>query len=194
MTADLLALLDSDPAAGILAAACRECARDGVKLRRGLCGACYARWLYRQPASLRRSDSERFAGSIKKTPGGCWIWTGARTTKGYGQFRHEGVRVLAHRYSYEIHVGPIPEGLTLDHLCRNHPCVNPAHLEPVTMAENLARGTSPTAINGAKTHCIRRHPFDEANTWIEGNGRRHCRTCARNRYRRKAGLPIEESA
>lgn len=114
---------------------------------------------------------------------GCWLWTGDANNVGYGKVRRNGKAHRAHRYAYEQLVGPIPEGLTLDHLCRVRLCVNPAHLEPVTLRENVMRGTSVTAINAKKTHCPRGHEYDRIYA-----GHRKCQTCDTIRlrnYRRK---------
>ena len=101
----------------------------------------------------------RFAEKIQ-IEGECWVWTAWRIKNGYGRIQLTSRKpALAHRAVYEILVGPIPEGLTLDHLCRNRACVNPSHLEPVTMRENALRGIGPTAINARKTHCPKGHPF-----------------------------------
>lgn len=107
---------------------------------------------------------------------GCWLWTGARDTGGYGIFTHLGANCGAHRWGYQHHVGAVPAGLVLDHLCRVRHCVNPAHLEPVTSQENTLRGETLAAANLAKTHCPQGHPYDEANTQWYG-GRRYCRGC-----------------
>jgi hypothetical protein len=93
--------------------------------------------------------------------------------------------VCAHRFAYELFVDEIPDGLTLDHLCRNPRCVNPGHLEPVTQRENTLRGISPVAVNAAKTHCKHGHLLDEANTYMTNAGSRQCRTCNRLRMRRR---------
>ena len=131
---------------------------------------------------------ERFWGWVDKTPT-CWIWTGAGANSqrggqwGYGRFQPElgsPKKVQAHRFAYEALVGPIPEGLHLDHLCRNRKCVNPEHLEPVTCQENRLRGEGFNAENAAKTHCPEGHPYSGENVAIRG-GRRHCRECQRQR-------------
>lgn len=118
---------------------------------------------------------------------GCRIWTGAKNDKGYGLINVNGVRVYTHRLAYELFVGPIPDGLVIDHLCRNPPCCNPSHLEPVTGAENTRRGEP-----AQRTHCPQGHPYDEANTrWrkkIDKKSRRpvlarDCRQCDRERGR-----------
>jgi len=112
--------------------------------------------------------------------GGCWLWTAGKDRAGYGVFRDESSRqVGAHRWAYLHLVGPVPGGLELDHLCRNPPCCNPAHLEPVTPRENKMRGIGASAVNAAKTHCIHGHEFTPANTYVTPEGHRSCRTCHR---------------
>lgn len=112
----------------------------------------------------------------------CWQWTAYVHPEGYGRFR-VGQRVLqAHRWSYEYLVGPIPEGLEIDHLCRNRACVRPDHLEPVTTEENIRRGEL-YLVSGAKTHCPQRHEYTPENTYVRPNGSRQCRTCKREQLR-----------
>lgn len=108
---------------------------------------------------------DRFWTKVKKMDGGCWLWTGA-ISNGYGEIRRSGKRkkVLAHRWAYESLVGPVPNGLCLDHLCRVRNCVNPSHLEAVTLGENTLRGVGLSAINRNKTHCSKGHPFSKDNT------------------------------
>lgn len=128
--------------------------------------------------------------------GPCWIWTGTLYNKNakhgsYGRVAVPNYKgVGAHCFAYEITVGPIPDGLEIDHLCRVRSCVNPSHLEAVTRRTNLLRGKSPIALNAQKTHCVRGHSFDESNTYIRQDGRRAggrcCRACIRERARIKA--------
>jgi hypothetical protein len=128
-------------------------------------------------------DSEesinRFFEKVEKKSDGCWLWLGASDKQGYGKVRREGKTLLAHRMSFQLTHGEIPDDLQLDHLCRVTSCVNPEHLEPVSQAENFRRGESGEA-NRAKTHCAQGHPFNEENTYINPvSGWRACRTCRR---------------
>lgn len=102
----------------------------------------------------------RFWSKVVVDATGCWLWA-ANTSMGYGQIIHDGRQVGAHRVAYEVLVGPIPEGLHIDHLCRVRHCVNPGHLEPVTQKENNRRALLHVA---AKTHCKRGHEFTPENT------------------------------
>lgn len=122
---------------------------------------------------------ERFWSKVSVNETGCWVWT-AKVRHGYGQFslkvNGRELSPRAHRHSYAVLVGPIPEGLHLDHLCRVRSCVNPAHLEAVTQAENNRRAAA------ARTHCPAGHPFSEPNIYFSKRGRQ-CRTCRRDRNR-----------
>jgi hypothetical protein len=129
------------------------------------------------------TDADRIARFWQKVDkssdaNGCWLWT-AHKCRGYGTFGWNGSTKQAHRVAYELTIGPIPAGLTIDHLCRNRSCVNPAHLEPVTMKVNVLRGNAVTAINARKTHCIHGHPYDDSNTRRRPmSSHRSCKTCA----------------
>lgn len=145
---------------------------------------------------LNADEMVRFWSKVEPGRGDeeCWPWESATNRGGYGIVslggRQGGMR-LAHRVAYELEVGAIPEGLELDHLCRNVLCVNPFHLEPVTHVENILRGAGVAAQHAARTHCPKGHAYDERNTWIQirrnGQRCRVCKTCARernNRWRR----------
>jgi hypothetical protein len=147
----------------------------------------------------RQVELDRFWARVDKSgPNGCWLWLGNTDTPGYGRcnYLHDGKRVrLAHRLAYLLTVGPIPDGLELDHLCRVHGCVNPAHLEPVTHAENVRRAVMATGERsrmGRRSHCDAGHPFDESNTIKRGpDGRwRRCLTCERARWRLNYDKPL----
>ena len=127
----------------------------------------------------RTSADRRFdAKWIPEPNTGCWLWTATGNGNGYGQFWSEKRMVYAHRHAYERWVGPIPDGLQIDHLCRVRCCVNPNHLDPVTCRENLLRGETFNAENAAKTHCVHGHEFTPENTYISPcDGCRRCRNC-----------------
>lgn len=118
--------------------------------------------------------------------GPCWLWTGAKTTAGYGEF-WDGKGIYAHHFL----LGRPSAGTEYDHLCRNHGCVRPSHLEAVSHTINILRGTSPSAFHAVKTHCPQGHPYDEKNTYHAKRGGRMCRSCNRLRsnqnYARKMG-------
>jgi HNH endonuclease len=146
---------------------------------------------------MANNVAERFWAKVdRRGPDDCWPWLACRNPRGYGWFglAHRK-NVKAHRYAYELLVRQIPPGLTLDHLCRNPSCVNPAHLEPVTVKENVLRGDGRTAINARKTHCPAGHAYDVANTYVDRHGSRECRACHRRKEaERVTRLKTEEVA
>lgn len=105
--------------------------------------------------------------------GDCWEWTASRNAGGYGQFWLAGTVTLAHRLAYELLVGPIPDGLEIDHLCRNRGCVKPSHLQPVSHTENVRRG----AITNSDTCRNGLHPWTKENIYVKPNGEKVCRPC-----------------
>jgi len=125
---------------------------------------------------------ERFFAKVDKTDT-CWNWTAYLNEDGYSKFRLNGKHRFGHRVAYEWFVVPIPDGLTIDHLCRNRKCVNPSHLEVVTHKENVLRGTAPSAQHAVKTHCPRGHEYNEENTFFKtGSKGRGCRQCRLDKY------------
>lgn len=179
---------------------------------RGWCNLHYRRWLRTGDplkAAWERGNREANFWSKVQRRGAeqCWMWKGFVGPEGYGRFGDSG-STLAHRVAYELTIGPIPDGLQLDHTCHTHHdscpggrscrhrrCVNPAHLEPVTLAENASRiSTTIRARRSAQskraiTHCPRGHAYDEANTYVDKRGCRNCRTCARERSAAAAKTP-----
>ncbi len=143
---------------------------------------------------------ERFMAKVDKTDD-CWLWTGPLDRYGYGKFSLNGRTLIAHRWGYAELAGPIPEGLTLDHVCHSRVadecaslpdvcehrrCVNPEHLEPVTNVENIKRGSKGPGGGGRPwPTCKRGHQWTSENTIVESDGGRRCRTCRRE-YQRKA--------
>lgn len=148
---------------------------DSPVRARGWCSKHHSRWLRNGRLDLE-THAERFWAKVDKTaPGGCWAWTGGRNDDGYGiAVVAKETQRNAHRVAYEWLVGPVPEGLVLDHLCRVRHCVNPEHLEPVTQQENVQRYTRTI------TACRQGHEFTPENTRTYG-GKRQCRTCANAR-------------
>lgn len=141
----------------------------------GWCLMHYKRWKRLGRLDLP-SPMERFMHKVQHNPdSGCWDWIGGKS-RGYGHFGTGGWQGGAHRWVYEQLRGPIPDGLHLDHLCRNRACVNPDHLEPVTNHENMLRGNTFQGINVRKTHCDHGHEFTPENTYHRPD-RPHCRDC-----------------
>ena len=149
---------------------------------KGLCNKHYLRM--RTHGTLISLAERLFWQYIeKKDQLGCWPWSGPTREGRYGVI---GQR-YAHRFAYELLVGPIPRDLEIDHLCRNRLCVNPDHLEPVTHRENILRGISLPARRARQNHCKNGHAFTTENTYFRDNGNRTCRTChcAKQRDRKK---------
>lgn len=123
-------------------------------------------------------------------PNGCWLWTGALFRNGYGEVHFEKKQRLAHRVVYQLIVGPIPDDLQIDHLCRVRSCVNPSHMELVTQEVNIQRGLTGDH-QRRKTHCPKGHPYDEANTYIYPSGRRagwrECKICRTSNMKNRPG-------
>jgi hypothetical protein len=126
----------------------------------------------------------RFMSKVEKTKS-CWIWLGSHVTKEeYGRFWLQGKTVNAHRASWILFKGMIPEDKQIDHLCRNRRCVNPDHLEVVEQKENILRGESLSAKRARQTHCVHGHELSGPNLYIRHGGGRRCRKCARLRMRK----------
>lgn len=171
---------------------CISCGAAKIQAR-GRCSSCYRRahragefvagW---QPLSVR---IENYTVDPET---GCWDWHGGKSDRGYGSISLDGRSHQAHRVSYELYVGPIPDGLQIDHLCRNRGCINPAHLEPVTCRENVRRGEGPSAVNATRTHCKHGHPLSGDNLRISRNGKRRCRACARISTARRRAVVVAD--
>lgn len=132
---------------------------------------------------MARATWEEIDARIERLPSGCWLWHGARCGPAGREYGKIGDRYI-HRVMYERHVGPIPPGLDLDHLCRVRLCVNPAHLEPVTRGENIRRGALGDVIRAraAKvTHCPRGHAYTPDNLLKRKKNERACKACHREK-------------
>ena len=143
----------------------------------------------------RASPVERFWPKVDKDshPGGCWVWTAAITSHGYGNFWSGERFVKAHRFSYQLSVGSLAPDDVLDHLCRNRACVNPTHLDVVTHKVNNLRGLSPAADNARKMRCPAGHAYDYVRRTPHGEGR-DCKTCKRDalrRFRERRRRPVD---
>lgn len=124
------------------------------------------------------------AGSVRDEDTGCLIWMRSANSRGYGLIGVDGHVELAHRAAYTVWVGPIPDGLQIDHVydngCRSKLCIEPSHLEAVTNLENQRR-----SLRARKTHCLRNHPLSGDNVRVNGNGHRSCVTCRIEAHRRE---------
>lgn len=133
---------------------------------------------------MRKSLLDRLESKyVVDANSGCWTWTGATANKRdkwlYGIISVNRKLKMAHRVMYELKVGEIPEGLQLDHLCRNTRCINPAHLEPVTAKENIARSVN---FQSSKTRCVNGHELAGPNLYVKPNGNRECRICRKSQW------------
>lgn len=176
---------------------CYDCSNPVAAL--GLCKSHHGSWRrsitrgYKysgtQPDAPKRSSVTDLEGFLRRLEAnaricpetGCWVWGGG-LSHGYGAMRFRGKNTPIHVLTYTFYVGPIPEGLELDHLCRNPSCCNPFHLEAVTRAENMRRGLL-GVLRPPKTHCRYGHLLTEANLYLY-RGERCCRVCIRDRNRR----------
>lgn len=139
----------------------------------------------RQGYMGRSHENVGFMARIVEQPNGCWHYRGSHVGDGYVRIRFRGKPTAGHVVAWTLLRGPVPDGLELDHLCRNRRCVNPAHLEPVTHRENVLRSPiANAAINARKSECIRGHAFTPENTIIQCGGKRACRTCVNEAQRR----------
>lgn len=168
----------------------RECSIDGCDRStrggaRGWCKLHYYRWnrngdpLATKRPELDLSIDERFWSRLMESESGCWEWQEYVDEKGYGRFWDGARTIRAHQYAFAALVGDVPDGLELDHLCKNRRCANPYHLDPVTHEVNMARSDNIMLAFSDQTHCLRGHEFTTDNTYVKADGGRQCRDCSR---------------
>lgn len=174
---------------------CKECGSKFYRYpsQRGKCCSKYCASLNHSKIMRKVNIIDRFFEKVwRNNFYWCWVWTGATDSNSYGNFWDGWSVVKAHCWSYRNFIGIYDETLHLDHLCNNAYCVNPYHLEPVTLMTNLLRGDRSHLgrLQRERTHCPYGHPYDEDNTWVSKTGSRHCKTCNREnmRIRRELGI------
>ena len=177
------------------------CSVDGCNrtaAARGWCHRHYNRWHAGRelgPAGSLHDPVVLFWSKVDKTDT-CWRWTGSVSDAGYGVFSVKGKLRGAHRVSYEMNVGPIPDGMHIHHRCEVRDCVNPAHLEPLTPRQNVLLSSATGAVNARKTHCVNGHEYTPESTRRTKSGARVCRTCGidrkANRYGVTKGRPMND--
>lgn len=158
---------------------------------RGYCQTHYMRWFHHgdplhRVNRLRGTAKERLSNMTDQDSNGCIVWRGAVDKRGYGRIVDDsGWHDMAHRLSYKLNVGDIPEGLVIHHKCYNTRCVNPDHLEPTTHNDNIINKgkTNAAYLNSVKTHCIRGHEFTDENTYMSKDNHRTCKLCHKRRVR-----------
>lgn len=169
----------------------KVCTIEGCTRRlysRGWCATHWARWRRNGDPTLLQyqpTPKERFDAAYDLAPNGCWTWTSKKDGGGYAVLSIGRQNHLAHRWAYETFVRPIPDGLVVDHLCRNRACVNPAHMDLVTNRENVLRGMSPSAVIRRQGVCKRGHQMVGHNVYVPPSKPQHqqCRTCRATRAR-----------
>lgn len=130
-----------------------------------------------EKADIPEIDVQRFYQKFMPEPmSGCWLWLAAQSN-GYGILYRKDKKIKAHRFSYRLHKGKIPRGLVVDHKCNNTFCVNPDHLQCLTIRENTLRGTSQTVVNYLKNICNRGHNLTPENTGMSRGTQRRCKQC-----------------
>lgn len=175
---------------------CKQAGCERPQHARGMCASHYQRWLRDgAPEKLirrgtRNSLEEALEAHVTQQDDGCWVWTGYRDKLGYGRFSYGEMRGMAHRAYYEAHAGPVPDGLELDHLCRNPACVRPDHLEPVTHQENIRRGYAAKRAEDAEGH-LPVEGIEHGQSMSYLHSRCRCEPCTQAHSERMARLKAQ---